>query len=111
MKKFMALYMAPREMMQEMMKASPEEQQKGMADWNKWIQDRAKDLADPGAPLGRTKRITADGVSEAKNDIGGYSVVQAESAEEAAALFEDNPHVRMKGAWVELIECLPMPSA
>jgi len=46
-----------------------------------------------------------------KNGIGGYSVVQAESQDVAAKLFgKDHPHLQMMpGAWVEVVEIMPMP--
>ena len=36
-------------------------------------------------------------------------MVQAESADEAAKMFgKDHPHLRMPGAWIEIIEIMPM---
>jgi hypothetical protein len=47
----------------------------------------------------------------ARNDIGGYTIVQAESAEDAAALFgSDHPHLTMPGAWIDIVEIMPMPT-
>ena len=60
-------------------------------------------------PVGKTKQAAASGASDIKNDIGGYSIVQAESHEAAAALFADNPHLTMPGATVEVMEIRPMP--
>jgi hypothetical protein len=66
-------------------------------------------FADHGGPVGKTKRVAANGVSDTKNDIGGYSIVQAESYEAAAALFGDNPHLALPGATVEIMEIVPVP--
>jgi hypothetical protein len=61
--------------------------------------------------LGKTKRVDANGAKDTKNGIGGYSVVQADSHEAAAKLFgKDHPHLQMMpGAWVEVVEIMPMP--
>lgn len=111
MKKFMALYMAPVEMFEQWMKTPPEEQKEGMENWTKWMKSNAKFFVDEGAPLGKTKRVSANGVSDTKNEIGGYSIVQAESADEAAKIIKSSPHLSMEGTWVELIECAPMQNA
>ena len=111
MKKFLVLYMANAAAMAEMMRNStPEQQKKGMEAWMKWMGDHKSSLVDGGAPLGKTKRVDAKGVSDTKNEIGGYSIVQAESAEAAARIFgKDQPHLQMPGAWVEIIEVMQIP--
>ncbi len=43
--------------------------------------------------MGKTTRITRDGVAEAVNPFCGYLVVQAETADAAARMFEDHPHI------------------
>ena len=106
MTKFMVLYMANGAEFERMMKNStPEQQKKGMEAWMKWMGDHKASLVDGGAPLGKTERVDLKGASDMKNDIGGYSIVQAETADEAAKLFgKDHPHLQMPGAWVEIIE-------
>jgi hypothetical protein len=67
-------------------------------------------LADRGAPVGKTKRIDAKGVKDAKNDVCGYSIVQANSADEAARIFgKDQPFLQMPGATIDIIEIMEMP--
>jgi len=42
--------------------------------------------------------------------MAGYVIVQAESHEAAARLFENHPHFSIfPGAGVEIMECLPVP--
>jgi hypothetical protein len=48
-------------------------------------------------------------LSRGNGGIGGYSIVQAESHEAAAALFANSPHLTMPGATVEVMEIMPMP--
>jgi hypothetical protein len=111
MKKFLALYMADASGMAEMMKNStPEQRQKGTAAWEKWMEDNEASLADRGAPVGKTKRIDAKGIKDAKNDVCGYSIVQANSADEAAKIFgKDQPFLQMPGATIDMIEIMEMP--
>jgi len=112
MKKFLVLYMADPAAFETMMQNStPEMQKKGMEAWMKWMGAHQASLVDGGAPLGKTKRVDAQGVKDAKNGIGGYSIVQADSNDAAAKLFgKDHPHLQMMpGAWVEVVEIMPVP--
>jgi hypothetical protein len=111
MPKFMVLYMADSAEFEKMMRNStPEQQKKGMDAWMKWMGDNKSSIVDGGAPLGKTKRVDANGASDTKNGIGGYSMIQAESADKATKLFsKDHPHLQMPGAWIEVIEVKEMP--
>ena len=111
MKKFLVLYMAPAAAFAEMMKtATPEMQQKGMAAWMAWMNANKASLVDGGAPLGKTKRVDATGAKDARNDLGGYSIVQAESHDAAVKMFgKDHPHMMMPGGWIEVTEIMPVP--
>jgi hypothetical protein len=111
MKNFMVLYMASGPDFEKMKQnRDPEQQKKGMEAWKKWIDDNKASIVDHGAPLGKTKRIDANGAADTRNDIGGYSVVQADSHEEATKLFDkDHPFLQMPGAWIEIVEVMPMP--
>src|SRR6202011_1940831 len=111
MKKFMVLYMASGAEFEKMMKNhTPEQQKKGMEAWMKWMGDNKASLVDGGAPLGKTKRVDSNGASDAKNELGGYSIVQAESAEAATKMFDKvHPHLQMPGAWVEIVEIMQIP--
>jgi hypothetical protein len=63
-----------------------------------------------GCPLGKTKRISETGIADTRNDLAGYTIVQAESHEAAAKLFQDHPHFTMfPGEAVEIMVCLPIP--
>ena len=110
MKKFLVLYRMDMEEMQKMMAStSAEERKKSMGEWQVWMNKNMASFADHGGPVGKTKQVAASGATDIKNDIGGYSIVQAESHEAAAALFADNPHFTMPGATVEVMEIMPMP--
>ena len=63
-----------------------------MEGWMKWGKENEASIVDPGSPLGKTKRINAEGISDTKNEITGYTIVQTESHEAAAKLFANHPH-------------------
>lgn len=91
-------------------KMRKERDQEGMRAWMKWGEEHKDAIVDNGAPLGKTKRISKDGIADTRNEIGAYTIVQAESHEDAAKLFENHPHFTVfPGEWVEVMECLPMP--
>lgn len=50
-------------------------------------------ILDRGGMVGRTTRVTKNGVAEARNPFCGYLMVEAETAEAAADLFLDHPHI------------------
>ena len=67
---------------------------------------------DPGAPLGRTLRASPAGISSMTNSLTAYVIVEAESHDAAAQLFEQHPHFAIfPGDSVEIMEVLPMPGA
>jgi len=105
MKRFLALYMAPAAEFEKIMTTfTPEQMQEGMDEWMKWMKAHQTHLADNGAPLGKTKRVDAKGSTNTKNEIGGYSIVQADSHDAAAKVFgKDHPHLQIPGAWIEII--------
>lgn len=112
MKKYFALYLMPIEEIQKMMATTnPEEMKAGMDAWRKWMDEHKHIFVDPGSPLGKTLRVTKDGISQVKNDITGYGIVEAESHEAAAKLFEGQPHLMMPGASMEIMEVTEMPNA
>jgi hypothetical protein len=109
MKKFMALYMANKSAIDQMMKAPPEEMKKGMDAWMSWHQANKKAVTELGAPLGKTKRIDTKGMSDTKNEITGYSIVEGDSFESVAKIFKGHPHLQHAGTSIDLIEVMPLP--
>ena len=82
----------------------------GMAAWMQWGEENAGAIVDNGAPLGKTKRTDRAGVSDVTNEMTGYTLVRAESHEEAARLFLNHPHFTIfPGDGVDVMECLPLP--
>jgi hypothetical protein len=110
MKKFLVLYKASSDAFQQMSKATPEQQKAGMAAWMTWSQKAAASIVDMGGPLGKAVRVVKDGdVSQISNDLGGFSVMQAESKEALAATMKDHPHFMMGDSSIEIVELMPIP--
>ncbi len=87
-----------------------EREKAGKEAWGKWAMANAKDIVDQGSPVGKTKRISTQGISDTKNEIAAYVIVQANSHEDAAKMFEQHPHFTIfPGESVEVMECLPLP--
>lgn len=85
-------------------------QQAGMKAWGQWATRNASAIVDQGAPLGRTKIVNRAGISDTRNQLTGYAIVEANSLDEAAAVFRAHPHFSVfPGDRIEVIECLDMP--
>jgi hypothetical protein len=113
MKKFLVAYLAPASVIEEWKKTEPEKRKaaedKMQGEWRKWMSDHAKIFADKGAGVGKTKRVTSQGSSDAKNDIMLYAIVEAESHEAATKMFEGHPHLQIPQSSIEIMEIHPLP--
>ena len=87
-----------------------EREASGMKAWMDWGRAHSTAIVDQGTPLGKTKRASPEGLTDLKNAMAAYVIVQAESHEAAAKLFENHPHFTIfPGDSVEIMECLPFP--
>jgi hypothetical protein len=85
---------------------------KGMAAWAKWMSDHAKVLVDSGGPLGKTIKVSKRGTEKISNNLAGYVIVEAETQEAAAKMFEGHPHFSIfPGEGVEVMEVMPIPGS
>ena len=89
---------------------SPEEMQQMLQKWTAWISEGLRqgwmlDAGDGLKPEGRVvnaKKVVSDGpFIEVKEIVGGYSVVQAETADAAAELAKGCP-IFLRGGSVEV---------
>lgn len=103
--------MAPIKSFEKIISENPPTQTDGgMDEWTQWYNEHKDSVVDMGAPVGKTKQVTTSGVSDTKNMVGGYSVVQAESHDAAAKLFENHPHFKFfPDGSIEIMEIMPMP--
>jgi hypothetical protein len=108
MKKFLVLYKAPIESFQAMMNATPEQAKAGMDAWMAWSKKAGSAIVDLGTPLGKALKVTPGGASPTQNDLGGYSIMQAESKEALAKTMDGHPHFMMREGLIEIVECVPI---
>lgn len=118
MKKFMAVYIGTADGFERSgwnaldPEARKARQKLGMDAWMNWGKSHAGAIVEMGTPLGKTKRVAANGITDYKNNLTGYTIVEAETHEAAAKIFENHPHFTIfPGDSVEVVECLPMPGS
>lgn len=111
MQKFLVLFLAPAAVMAEWMKLDPSvreaDEAKMREDWNTWMAEHASFVKETTA-AGKTKLVTAAGVTDSKNDLMLYSIVEAESHDAAAAAYVGHPHFGIPEATIEVMAIRPM---
>lgn len=90
--------------------AKADRQKEGIKTWGSWADKNSKLIKDVGNPLGKTKKVNPKGITDIKNQMTAYTIVEAETHEEAAKLFMNHPHFSIfPGDSIEVMECLPLP--
>jgi hypothetical protein len=101
MAKFLVLYRANETVAEQMRQASPEQQQATMDQWTQWAGRAGPAIVDLGVPLSP--------VSVGDGDwIGGFSILQADSAQAVQAVLDGHPHTA-QGGTIDIHEFRPMP--
>ena len=87
---------------------SPEQTQEAMQKWMAWFKQLTEKghIKDPGQPLefagklvkGKQKTVTDGPFAEAKDVIGGYTLVEARDLNEAVELAKGCPILEVEGA-------------
>jgi hypothetical protein len=86
-------------------------EQQGIAAWKAWVEKHQGAIVAMGGPLGKTKKVDAEGTKDVSNEMGAFAVVRAASHEAAAKLFENHPHFALfPGEAVEIMPVLPIPA-
>jgi hypothetical protein len=110
MKKFLVLYKATPAAFEKARKSTPEQQKAGMDAWMTWGKKAASSIVDMGAPLGKSLKVTNTGTAPITNDLGGYSILQAESKEALAETLKGHPHFMMGAdSTIEITELMAIP--
>lgn len=109
MKKFFVLFGIPAAAIQEWMATVDEatrmtQTTELMGKWKEWMTAHESVIVDKGLPIGKTKRVDSNGVSDTKNDLNWYLVVEAESHAAAAELFVGHPHLVIPTAYIEVMD-------
>ena len=101
--KFLVLYRADQSAAEAMAAITPEQQQASVAEWMAWAGRAGQAIVDFGSPLAPAAGTTVSG-----DAVGGYSILQAESAEALQEVLDGHPH-SAQGGTIEVHECLPIP--
>ena len=92
------------------MASDPAVEQEIMAQWGAWYGKMGEAVIDGGAPFGASKNLTASGIGDGPlgdTPATGYTVIEAESLETAAASCDGHPHIT-HGGQVQVFECIDM---
>lgn len=116
MPRFLAIYTMPPENLARF-RAMPKAEQDavdaaGLPQWTEWEARNAAALVDRGGMVGKTLRVTAEGIAPVRNNFCGYVIVEAPTIEAAARLFENHPHFSIfPGDAVDIMPFVTEPPA
>jgi len=66
------------------------------AAFGSWVDGAGEAIVDPGAPVQTVTQVATEGATEAVQ-IGGYSIIQADSVDAARAVLSSHPYVARGG--------------
>lgn len=110
MPKYMAIYTGTTSAAEQARAAGTIDEEGGMKAWGEWVARYAASIVDHGGPLGKTKKVSRDGISDISNTAAAYVIVEANSHEQAAEMFRGHAHfTKFPGEGVEIMEILSIP--
>ena len=65
----------------------------GLKAWQEWGKRNAGAIVASDVMVGKTRRVTRNGIVDAQNQIAGFLIVEAADITAAADLFQDHPHI------------------
>jgi hypothetical protein len=74
----------------------PELMEQAKAAFGAWLGEAADAIVDPGAPVHMVSQVSSGSATE-PTKIGGYSIIQADSPDAAAAVLKSHPYVARGG--------------
>jgi hypothetical protein len=92
MTKFLIMYEGAMEM-----PPTPEAREQMMSAFGAWVGEVGAHMVDPGAPLGASRAVTSDGDIEERSPVGGYTIVDADTLDEAVGLVRSHPFLKRGG--------------
>lgn len=91
---------------------SPEDMQAIMGEWMAWADTVGGRMLDFGTPLAGGILVTPEGTSPSTREVTGYSMIEAESMEDALDLARIHPHLNMPGGCeIEVHEAQQVPGS
>ena len=90
------------------MPENPEEGAKGRKKFMAWLGGLGQAVVNPGTPLGMSKTVSSDGVSEdsGADHLTGFSIIKADSMDAAIEIAKECPFLDM--GTVEVAEVMEM---
>ena len=89
---------------------TPEQMEAVMGQWNAWAGKVGDRMVDFGTPLAGGVQVTPEGTSPSTREVAGYTLIEADSMDDALALAKDHPHLNMPGGCtIEVHEAQPVP--
>ncbi len=88
---------------------SPEERAQQMGKWQAWVGGLGDAAVNPGTPLGGTRIVSADGVSDdgGADPMSGFTVVSADTMDAALEMAKACPYLDIGGT-LEVAEMMEM---
>ncbi|HJX07550.1 MAG TPA: hypothetical protein VJ736_05705 [Actinomycetota bacterium] len=74
----------------------PAMMEQAKAAFGSWVAGAGDAIVDPGAPVQMVTQVAADSAMDAVQ-IGGYSIIQADSADDATSVLSSHPYVARGG--------------
>jgi len=105
----MVLYRSSVSAQDQMASASPEQAQAGMDLWMRWAEKVGPAVVDLGSPLGGSRLVPSGAEAQTGTPIGGFSILEADSAGDVVNLLEGHPHLQAPGGVIEVLDVLQMP--
>ena len=89
---------------------TPEQMEAVMGQWNAWAGKVGDRMVDFGTPLDGGVQVAPEGTAPSTREVVGYTLIEADSMDDALALAKDHPHLNMPGGCtIEVHEALPIP--
>lgn len=110
MPKFLAIYTGTASAAEKARAEGRIDEAAGMKAWGDWMEAHSSAILDSGGPLGKTKKVSPEGVADITNTMAAYVIVVADSVEAAAEMFQNHPHFTLfPGDGVEIMPILEVP--
>lgn len=75
--------------------------------WDTWSKANASNIVEMGG-AGKTKLVNPSGVSDLRNEVMLFAIVQGEDQEKVAEMFVGHPHLEIPEATIEVTAVNPM---
>lgn len=105
---YLVLYRSPVSPEEQMANATPEQAQAGMEAWMTWAGEAGDAIVDLGSPVSAAGSKGDGSGAERGGYLGGFSILQADSADALDSVLEGHPHLEQGGS-IDYFEFLAVP--